>query len=105
MTIQKQGVLYSYKGLIGRFAPLLVHLSLIIVLAGTMIASLSSFSAQELIPKSELFVVQNTIRKGVFSQFPNYSIRVNDFWITYNEEENIKQWTHKHPLITRQKKF
>ena len=57
-----------------------------------MIASLSSFSAQELIPKSELFVVQNTIRKGVFSQFPNYSIRVNDFWITYNEEENIKQY-------------
>lgn len=92
LTIQKQGVLYSYKGLIGRFAPLLVHLSLIIILAGTMIASLSSFSAQELIPKSELFVIQNTIRKGTFSQFPNYSIRVNDFWITYNEEENIKQY-------------
>jgi len=92
LTIQKQGVLYSYKGLIGRFAPLLVHLSLIIVLAGTMVASLSSFSAQELIPKSELFTIQNTIRKGTFSQFPKYTIRVNDFWITYNEEENIKQY-------------
>jgi cytochrome c biogenesis protein len=92
LTIQKQGAIYSYKGLIGRFAPLLVHLSLIIVLAGTMVASLSSFSAQELIPKSELFNIQNTIRKGTFSQFPKYTIRVNDFWITYNEEENIKQY-------------
>lgn len=102
LTIQKQGVSYSYKGLLGRFAPLLVHLSLIIVLVGTMVASLSSFSAQELIPKSELFVIQNTIKKGVFSNFPNYSIRVNDFWIDYDKEERVQQYFSNISIITAQ---
>ena len=53
LTFQKRGTFYNYKGLLGKFAPLLVHFSLIIVLLGTSIASLTSFSAQELIAKSE----------------------------------------------------
>ena len=92
LTFQKQGAFYSYKGLLGKFAPLIVHFSLILILVGTCIASLTSFSAQELIPKSETFIVQNTIRRNLFSNFPSYSLRINDFWINYDEEENIRQY-------------
>lgn len=92
LTFQKRGAFYSYKGLLGKFAPLIVHFSLILILAGTSVASLTSFSAQELIPKSETFVIQNTIKNNLFSRLPNYSLRVNDFWIIYDEKENIKQY-------------
>ena len=92
LIFQKRGTFYSYKGLLAKFAPLVVHFSLILILAGTVIASLTSFSAQELVPKSETFTIQNTVRKNYLSFFPNSSIRVNDFWITYDQDENIKQY-------------
>jgi len=89
---QQQHVIYCYKGLIGRIAPIIVHISMILVLSGSVIGSVGGFNAQEIIPKSEIFHVQNLLSLGKFATVPNTSGRVNDFWITYNKNTKIDQF-------------
>ena len=53
---------------------------------------MSSFTAQELIVKGEIFQIQNTIARNIFSKVPDYPLRVNDFWIEYDNKNNLKQF-------------
>jgi cytochrome c biogenesis protein len=85
-------IIYAYKGLIGRIAPIIVHLSMICILVGSVYGSIGGFNAQELIPKTETFHIQNILSKGSLSRIPNESARVNDFWITYNKKTTINQF-------------
>jgi len=89
---QQKNIIYCYKGLIGRIAPILVHLSMISILLGTIIGSLFGFKAQEIIPKTESFHIQNILNTGQLSIVPKTSARVNDFWITYNKNNTISQF-------------
>ena len=84
--------IYAHKGIIGRISPIIVHFSMVMVLLGTILASTSGFVAQEFIPKTEIFHVQNILNNNINSRVPQISGRVNDFWITYTEEQNIKQF-------------
>jgi len=88
---QKGNLLYGYKGLIGRISPILVHFSLIIILLGSFLGALQNFKAQELLPKGELFHVQNSLRIGWFTPLPTFTTRVNDFWVEY-ENHRIHQF-------------
>jgi cytochrome c biogenesis protein len=88
---QKGNLIYGYKGLIGRISPILVHLSLIIILAGSGIGAFQNFKAQEILPKGELFHIQNSIRVGWLTSFPTVTTRVNDFWAEY-ENDRIHQF-------------
>lgn len=88
----KKNTLYAYKGLISRLGPIIVHLSLICILFGSMLGSLKGFNAQELIPKTELFHVQNVVKYGILSQIPQKTFRINDFWFTYNSNSDILQY-------------
>ena len=89
---QQKNLLYCYKGLTGRIAPIIVHLSMILILLGTIIGSLGGFKAQEIIPKTENFHIQNIFNKGQFTKVPNVSARINDFWITYTKQKTISQF-------------
>jgi cytochrome c biogenesis protein len=89
---QQKNIIYCYKGLIGRIAPILVHLSMILILLGTIIGSLFGFKAQEIIPKTESFHIQNILSNGQLSIIPKTSARINDFWITYNKNNTISQF-------------
>ena len=89
---QQKNILYCYKGLIGRITPIVVHFSMIIILIGSMINSFSGFNAQEIIPKSETFHIQNIFNTGFLTKIPTTSTRVNDFWITYTKKTNIDQF-------------
>jgi cytochrome c biogenesis protein len=89
---QQKNIIYCYKGLIGRIAPILVHFSMILVLTGTIIGSLFGFKAQEIVPKTENFHIQNIINNGQFTIIPNTSARINDFWITYTKNKTISQF-------------
>lgn len=88
---QKNNILYGYKGLIGRISPILVHFSLIIVLTGGTFGAFKNFKAQELLPKGELFHIQNPIGVGWLTNIPNVNIRVNDFWVEY-ENKKVHQF-------------
>jgi cytochrome c biogenesis protein len=89
---QQKNIIYCYKGLIGRIAPIIVHFSMILVLVGTIIGSLFGFKAQEIVPKTENFHIQNVINNGQFTVIPNTSARINDFWITYTKSRTISQF-------------
>jgi cytochrome c biogenesis protein len=89
---QQKNIVYCYKGLIGRIAPILVHFSMILILLGTIIGSLFGFKAQEVVPKTESFHIQNVLNNGQFTIIPNTSARINDFWITYTKNKTVSQF-------------
>lgn len=89
---QQSYVLYAYKGLIGRIAPIVVHISLILILLGAIIGSITGFIAQEFIPNTEIFYIQNILSSNRLSYLPKIFTRVNDFWITYKKNGIISQF-------------
>ena len=89
---QQKNIIYCYKGLIGRIAPIIVHFSMILVLLGTIIGSLFGFKAQEIVPKTETFHIQNILNNGQLTIIPKTSARINDFWITYTKNKTISQF-------------
>jgi cytochrome c biogenesis protein len=89
---QQKNIIYSYKGLIGRIAPIIVHFSMILVLVGTIISALFGFKAQEIVPKTENFHIQNILSNGRLTIIPQNSARVNDFWITYTKNKTVSQF-------------
>jgi len=91
-VFQQKNKFYASKGLIGRVAPVFVHLSIILILFGSVVASVCGFNAQELITKAEVFHIQNTVGSGSWSKYSQQAIRVNDFWINYYSNEKVKQF-------------
>ena len=89
---QQKNIIYGYKGLTGRIAPIIVHFSMILVLLGTIIGSLFGFKAQEIVPKTETFHIQNILNSGQLTLVPKTSARINDFWITYTKNKTISQF-------------
>lgn len=91
--LQQGPFLYAYKGLIGKVGPIIVHISIIVILIGSILGSLTGFMVQELVPIGGLFHLQNVINSGPLSyvrqDFEGY---VNDFRITYSEEGSIDQF-------------
>ena len=91
-VFHQKNIIYAYKGLIGRIAPIIVHFSMILILIGTIIGSINGFKAQEIIPKTETFHIQNILSNGQLTSIPKVSTRVNDFWITYTKKTTINQF-------------
>jgi cytochrome c biogenesis protein len=89
---QQKNIVYCYKGLIGRIAPILVHFSMILVLLGTILGSLFGFKAQEMVPETENFHIQNVLTNGQLTFLPKTSARINDFWITYTKNKTVSQF-------------
>ncbi len=88
----QKNMIYCYKGLIGRIAPIIVHFSMILILLGTIIGSLFGFKAQEIVPKTENFHIQNILATGPLTTISQSSARINDFWITYTPTKTIAQF-------------
>lgn len=91
--LQKGPFLYAYKGLIGKVGPIIVHISIIMTLAGAILGTLSGFMVQELVPLGSLFHLQNIITSGPFSYVEqNIEGYIRDFRITYSDEGSIDQF-------------
>jgi len=88
----QKNMIYCYKGLVGRIAPIIVHFSMILILLGTIIGSLFGFKAQEIIPRTENFHIQNILATGPLTIISQSSARVNDFWITYTPTKTVAQF-------------
>jgi cytochrome c biogenesis protein len=82
---QKGNLVYGYKGLIGRISPILVHFSLLIILGGSFFGAFQNLKAQEILPKGEIFHIQNPIKLGFVTTLPSVNARVNDFWVEYQK--------------------
>ena len=88
----QKNIIYCYKGLVGRLAPIIVHFSMILILTGSVIGAIGGFKAQEIVPKTEMFYIQNILTNGKFTKIPKLSTRINDFWITYSKQRTINQF-------------
>ena len=94
-TFQEGNKLYARKGIIGRIGPIVVHISMLMILAGAIWGAFTGFMAQEKVATGETFQVNNIFEAGRFSQSQvpqNWQVRVNDFWIDYTNEGAIDQF-------------
>ena len=88
-------MLYAHKGLSGRIGPIVVHASMLLILLGAIIGSMTGFFAQEVVPSGQTFRIQNVFEAGPWaaSQIPkDWSVRVNRFWIDYSPEGRVDQF-------------
>ena len=89
---QDKNKFFAYKGIIGRIGPIIVHLSIILILFGSIVAALTGLVAQEIVPRSEIFYIQNILDNGYLNVIKQCPARVNDFWISYNSKELVSQF-------------
>ena len=84
---------YAYSGLLGRVAPIVVHASIIVLLIGSTFGSFAGYTSQEIIPRGEIFHIQNLTKFGNISYLPqDLTCRINNFWITYTKELKTDQF-------------
>ncbi|MGD1905570.1 MAG: cytochrome c biogenesis protein [Leptolyngbyaceae cyanobacterium] len=87
--------LYAQKGVTGRIGPIVVHASMLLILAGAIWGSLTGFFAQEMIPGGQTFQIRNIFDAGPWAaaQIPkDWAVKVNRFWIDYTAEGAIDQF-------------
>jgi cytochrome c biogenesis protein len=93
--VQENDRLYARKGVLGRLAPIVVHISMLLIMIGGVIGALTGFIAQEMIPSGQSFKVENVTDAGPWaqSQVPtDWSVKVNRFWIDYLPTGEINQF-------------
>lgn len=96
IVFHQKKYIYAHKGLIGRLAPVCVHLSLIVLLVGFLGTFWCGFLVQEMIPIGEKFHLQNVVESGFLSHLPKKFLgQVADFEIDYYDNKDIKQFYTK----------
>ncbi len=88
-------MLYAHKGLSGRIGPIVVHASMLLILFGAVLGSMTGFFAQEMVPSGQTFKIQNIFDAGPWAepQIPkDWSVHVNRFWIDYSPEGRVEQF-------------
>ncbi len=92
-VIQQGPYMYAYKGLIGKIGPILVHISIILILIGAVLGVFSGFMVQELVPKGEIFHLQNIVSSGPLSYIrQDFEGYIQDFSIAYNDQGVVDQF-------------
>lgn len=83
---------YAYSGLLGRIGPIFVHFSILFLILGSTWSAFNGYTAQQIIPRGEIFHVQNLLKFGNNSYINQSSWRINDFWITYTNDFKTNQF-------------
>ncbi len=94
-VFQEGDKLYAHKGIVGRIGPILVHASMLLILLGAILGSMTGFFAQEMVPSGKTFQVRNVFDAGPWAaaQIPkDWSVKVNRFWIDYTPDGTIDQF-------------
>lgn len=107
LVFQEGDKLYARKGIIGRIGPIVVHVGIVLILAGSIWGAMTGFLAQEMVPSGESFKVHNIIEAGPWAtpQIPkDWSLRVNRFWIDYTPAGGIDQFYSDMSVLDNQGK-
>jgi cytochrome c biogenesis protein len=93
-VFQEAQSLYARKGIMGKIGPIVVHASMLLILAGAIWGSLTGFKAQELIPSGSTSSITHFIAAGDLAHhhLPPWQLHVNRFWIDYSAQGRIKQF-------------
>ncbi|MBW4636885.1 MAG: cytochrome c biogenesis protein [Gloeocapsa sp. UFS-A4-WI-NPMV-4B04] len=107
LVFQEEDKLYARKGIIGRIGPIVVHVGIVLILAGSIWGAMTGFLAQEMVPSGESFKVHNIIEAGPWAtpQIPkDWSLLVNRFWIDYTPAGGIDQFYSDMSVLDNQGK-
>lgn len=91
----ENNALYARKGIVGRIGPIVVHASMLLILAGAIMGSITGIVAQHMIPSGATVQINNIVEAGALSSlkiFDDWSLKVNRFWIDYTPEGSIDQF-------------
>ncbi|XP_038889050.1 cytochrome c biogenesis protein CCS1, chloroplastic isoform X2 [Benincasa hispida] len=92
----KGPTLYAFKGLAGRFAPIGVHLAMLLIMAGATLSATGSFRGSVTVPQGLNFVVGDVLNPSGFLSKPteafNTEVHVNKFYMDYYDSGEVKQF-------------
>lgn len=90
--------MYAFKGLAGRFAPIGVHLAMILIMIGATLSATGSFRGSVNVPQGLNFVVGDVLNPSGFLSNPteafNTEIHVNRFSMDYYESGEVGKPFH-----------
>jgi cytochrome c biogenesis protein len=85
--------LYAFKGLAGRFAPIGVHLAMLLIMAGGTLSAVGSFRGLVTVPQGLNFVVGDVLGPSGFLSTPtegfNTEVHVNRFYMDYYDSGEV----------------
>ncbi|XP_007042720.2 PREDICTED: cytochrome c biogenesis protein CCS1, chloroplastic [Theobroma cacao] len=88
--------LYAFKGLAGRFAPIGVHLAMLLIMAGGTLSATGSFRGSVTVPQGLNFVVGDVLGPTGFLSTPteafNTEVHVNRFYMDYYDSGEVSQF-------------
>ncbi|KAL5562588.1 hypothetical protein UlMin_032335 [Ulmus minor] len=88
--------LYAFKGLAGRFAPIGVHLAMLLIMAGGTLSATGSFKGSVTVPQGLNFVVGDVLAPFGFLSTPteafNTEVHVNKFYMDYYNSGEVSQF-------------
>lgn len=101
----EDNALYARKGIVGRIGPIVVHASMLLILAGAIWGSMTGIVAQHMIPSGATIQINNIVEAGAWSSrtiFNDWFLKVNRFWIDYTPEGGIDQFYSDLSILDRQ---
>ncbi|KAJ4716454.1 Cytochrome C biogenesis protein Ccs1 [Melia azedarach] len=88
--------LYAFKGLVGRFAPIGVHLAMLLIMAGGTLSATGSFRGSVTVPQGLNFVIGDVLGPTGFLSTPtdafSTEVHVNKFYMDYYDSGEVKQF-------------
>lgn len=85
--------LYAFKGLAGRFAPIGVHLAMLLIMAGATVSATGSFRGSVTVPQGLSFVVGDVMVPNGFLANPigafSTEVHVNRFYMDYYDSGEV----------------
>ena len=105
-VFNKKSYIYGYKGLVGRIAPIWVHISIIMTMVGSIIGLFSGFTTQQMVASGEIFHIQNTIKAGLLSSLPKNVVgKIDNFTVDYNPDQSINQFYSSITLLNNDRHY
>ncbi|XP_043709572.1 cytochrome c biogenesis protein CCS1, chloroplastic [Telopea speciosissima] len=88
--------LYAFKGLAGRFAPIGVHLAMLLIMSGGTLSAAGSFRGSVTVPQGLNFILGDVMNPTGFLSTPaqtfNTEVHVNRFYMDYYESGEVSQF-------------
>lgn len=85
--------LYAFKGLAGRFAPIGVHLAMLLIMSGGTLSATGSFKGAVTVPQGLNFVMGDVLGPTGFLSTPteafNTEVHVNRFYMDYFDSGEV----------------
>jgi len=89
---RRDDLLYARKGLVGKMGPIVVHASMLLILAGAIWGSLTGFKSQAMIADGSTSDLGQVVSLGDWAHRPDWQVHVHRFWIDYDPQGRVRQF-------------